>query len=55
LRVPLGSQTELETELELAIRLGMIGKTVASECESFITRVGKRLHALIDSLERRES
>jgi four helix bundle protein len=55
LRVALGSQAELETQLELAIRLGMVLKPAATECDRFITRVGKRLHALVDSLERRES
>lgn len=54
-RVALGSQAELETQLELAIRLGMVSKPWTSECKQFITRVGKRLHALVDSLGRIES
>lgn len=55
LRVALGSQAELETQLELTVRLGLVSKPLTSECEQFITRVGKRLHALVDSLERSES
>ena len=55
LSVALGSQAELETQLELTVRLGMLSKPAAGECDRVITRVGKRLHALVESLERSES
>jgi four helix bundle protein len=55
LRVALGSQAELETQLELVVRLGMLPKAATGDCAQLLTRVGKRLHALVDSLERSES
>jgi four helix bundle protein len=55
LRVALGSQAELETQIELTVRLGMVSSAAAGECARWICRVGKRLHALVDSLERTES
>ena len=54
LGIALGSQAELETQLELTIRLSMVTSAAAGECAQWIMRVGKRLHALVDSLERAE-
>lgn len=55
LSVALGSQAELETQLEIAVRLGMLTAPVAETCATQLTLVGRRLHALVASLERCES
>lgn len=55
LGVALGSQAELETQIELTVRLGFAAGTVASDCANHTARVGRRLHALVRALEQRES
>jgi four helix bundle protein len=55
LGIALGSQAELETQLELTVRLGMVSAAAAKDCEQQVALVGKRLHALVYSLERSES
>lgn len=55
LGIALGSQAELETQLELTVRLGMLAMPVTETCANQLARVGRRLHALIASLERSES
>lgn len=46
-----GSLAELETQLELAFRLGFLGKTADSANQ--VNRVGRLLGALLKSLQRR--
>ena len=55
LGIALGSQAELETQLELTIRLGMVSAAAAKDCEQQASLVGRRLHALVQSLQRNES
>jgi four helix bundle protein len=55
LRIALGSQAELETQLELTVRLGLASAAAAKECEQQTALVGRRLHALVQSLERSDS
>lgn len=55
LSMALGSQAELETQLELTVRLGMLTPLVTETCATQIALVGRRLHALAASLERSES
>lgn len=55
LSMALGSQAELETQLELTIRLGMLALPAAETCAAQLALVGRRLHALVASLERTES
>lgn len=54
LGVALGSQAELETQLELTVRLGLASAMSAAECVIHAARVGRRLHALVHSLEQRD-
>jgi four helix bundle protein len=46
-----GSLAELETQLELAVRLGFIDESVAATTQ--VARVGKLVSALIKSLQRK--
>lgn len=55
LSMALGSQAELETQLELTVRLGMLTAPVSEACANQVALVGRRLHALVASLERSES
>ncbi|MCC6990087.1 MAG: four helix bundle protein [Acidobacteria bacterium] len=55
LRIALGSQAEFETQLELTVRLGLTSATAAKDCEQQTALVGRRLHALVQSLERSDS
>jgi four helix bundle protein len=55
LGIALGSQAELETQLELTVRLGMLAMPVTETCANQLALVGRRLHALVASLERSES
>lgn len=55
LGIALGSQAEFETQLELTMRLGMVSAAAAKDCAQQTALVGKRLHALVQSLERSES
>ena len=52
LSIALGSQSELETQIDLSCRLGFISKQSSDEILSQAGRVGRMLHALIASLER---
>jgi four helix bundle protein len=53
LRIALGSQAELSTEIEAALRLGFVSPDAAGGLESRITEVRRMLHGLRASLERR--
>ena len=55
LSVALSSQSELETQIELASRLEMIPEQAASVILESAGRVGRMLHALIAALERRQA
>ena len=46
-----GSLAELETQLELAVRLGFVSKT--TDAANQVNRVGRLLSALLKSLQRR--
>lgn len=54
LSVALGSQAELETQLELTVRLGLTTTVAVSDCTLHAARVGRRLHALMHALEPRD-
>jgi four helix bundle protein len=54
LSIALGSQAELETQIELSRRLGYLHTTEASEISDLLDRLGRRLHALMQSLEKRQ-
>ena len=51
LSIALGSQAELETQIELAHRLVYLKDSEATELLELAGRVGRRLHALMRSLE----
>ena len=51
LSIALGSQGELETQIELSRRLKYLTDSEAREGLDLAERVGRRLHALIRSLE----
>lgn len=51
--IALGSQAELETQLEIAIRRRYISAADAAPAVEKVARVGQMLHALQRSLERR--
>lgn len=53
LSIALGSQSELETQIELAFRLGFLSQESAQKILDIAEQVGRRLHALIRSLERK--
>jgi four helix bundle protein len=53
LSIALGSQSEAETQVELASRLSMMPQEAAQEILALAGQVGRMLHALIASLERR--
>jgi len=53
IRIALGSQAELGTEIEAAARLGFLNKERASSLLSEVDRVRQMLHGLRRSLERR--
>lgn len=55
LGVALGSQAELETQLDLTVRLEMLTATVTETCATQLALVGRRLHALVASLERSDA
>ena len=52
-RIALGSQAELLTEIEAAIRLGFLKASVGDELMSDVDRVRQLLHGVRRSLERR--
>jgi len=51
LSIALGSQGELETQIELSRRLTYLTDSEAEEVLELAGRVGRRLHALMRSLE----
>ena len=53
LRIALGSQAELGTEVEVALRLGFLSKEVAATLLSEIGSIRRMLHGLRRSIERR--
>ena len=52
-RIAIGSQAELETEIEAAIRLGFVSEKAAAPIMTEITEVRRMLYGLRGSLERR--
>ncbi|MBZ5545847.1 MAG: four helix bundle protein [Acidobacteriia bacterium] len=52
LSIALGSQAELETQIELAGRLKLLPATSAEEILTKTGHVGRMLHALVQSLEK---
>lgn len=55
LSIALGSQAELETQIEISRRLTYLSDSEAMEVLDLAGRVGRRLHALLHSLEQRKS
>ena len=55
LSIALGSQSEVETQIELAHRLRFLSEKPAKEILQLAERVGRMLHALIRALEKDES
>jgi len=53
LAVALGSQAELETQLELAIRLKVADREAVTPVLAAVEEVGRLLHGLVRSLEAR--
>jgi four helix bundle protein len=53
LSIALGSQSEVETQIDLSCRLGLISKELAEEILLVAGQVGRMLHALVASLERK--
>ena len=47
LHMAYGSVAELETQLEIGVRLGFVKKQDAKHVEELLTEVGKMLHALL--------
>jgi len=50
--IALGSQSELETQIDLSCRLGFISKQSSEEILLMAAEVGRMLHGLVASLER---
>ena len=55
LSIALGSQSEVETQIDLSYLLGFIPKQSADELQSMAGEVGRMLHGLIASLDRQRS
>jgi four helix bundle protein len=53
LSIALGSQSEVETQIDLSCRLGFISKESTEEILLLAGQVGRMLHALVASLERK--
>lgn len=51
MNIALGSQAELETQVEVAIRLGYVTDADAAALVGDLTRVGQMLHGLQRKLE----
>jgi four helix bundle protein len=49
-----GSLTELQTQIELAVRLGLVGDADVARARSLSEEVSRMLRALIKALERRK-
>ncbi len=54
LSIALGSQSEIETQIDLSRRLEFLPEQSANEILELAEQVGRRLHALIRSLEQKE-
>jgi four helix bundle protein len=54
LSIALGSQSELETQIELSCRLKLMPQTAGEEILKLAGQVGRMLHALITSLEQKQ-
>ena len=54
LSIALGSQSELETQIELSRDLGFLSEESAKEILQVAEQVGRKLHALIRSLEEKQ-
>ncbi len=54
LSIALGSQSELETQIELSCRLKLLSEQSAKEILEVAGQVGRMLHALMSSLERKQ-
>jgi len=52
-RIALGSLAELDTQLELALRLNLIGESSLATAAAEIARTGQLLHGLERALKRR--
>ena len=53
LSIALGSQSEVETQIDLSRRLGFISNELAEEILLVAGKVGRMLHALVAALERK--
>jgi four helix bundle protein len=53
LSIALGSQSEVETQIDLASRLGLIANEDGKKILALAEQVGRMLHALIAALERK--
>jgi four helix bundle protein len=51
LQISLGSRAELETQLELAVRLGFVAAEEVASLRTSLVRAGQLLHALLRSLK----
>ena len=49
--IALGSQAELETQIELAVRLQLASQDAAAPVQALAAEVGRLLHGLVRSLE----
>ena len=49
--IALGSQAELETQIELAVRLQFVSQDAATPMQALAAEVGRLLHGLVRSLE----
>ena len=52
--VALGSSAEIETQIEVAVRLGFLKATEVQSARTLVGRVGQMLHALERSLKREQ-
>ena len=53
LHIAAGSQAELETQLELAVRVGLTTEGDSAECREAVALVGRLLHGLIRAIEQK--
>jgi four helix bundle protein len=51
LSIALGSQSELETQVELSVRLRFMPEQTAAQIQQQAERVGRMLHALVRALD----
>ena len=53
LHIAAGSQAELETQLELAVRVGLSTEAESLACRESVALVGRLLHGLIRAIEQK--